>query len=175
MKMEALKLVRRLVYYLLYFVLVITFFYFVSDAALSFFHEGAWPLTEESVLNNVLLPYLYAFLSFGVALLIQFTFIKKPGPLFERKIYAWALIVVFLFHLAITAIVLIVGGVSVKEGMPSIALLVVPCLPLLVMAAAEIFYAGMLLFDICREEKMQKDSTSPHENNEIASTHDYNE
>lgn len=173
--MEALKLVRRLVYYLLYFVLVVTFFYFVSDAALSFFHEGAWPLTEERVLNNVLLPYLYAFLSLGVALLIQFTFIKKPGPLFERKVYAWALVVVFLFHLAITAIVLIVGGVSVKEGMPSIALLIIPSLPLLTLAIGELFYAGIVLFGIRKEEKIQKDSISAHENNEIASTHDYNE
>ena len=173
--METLKLVRRLVYYVLYFVLVVVFFYFATAAGLSFFHEGAWPLTEETVINNVLLPYLYAFLSLGVSLVLQFTFIRKPGPSFERKVYAWALVVVYLFHLAITVIVLIVGGVSVKEGSPSLALLVVPCLPLLVLALGELFYAATILLGLRREGKTQKVSTSVHENNEIASTDDYNE
>ena len=57
--MEALKLVRRLVYYLLYFVLVVTFFYFVSDAALSFFHEGAGaPALPGSLICTLILSAL---------------------------------------------------------------------------------------------------------------------
>lgn len=149
-------LLVKLTSYLLYLASAVVFFYFSISIGLSFFHEGAFPLLEEAMMEKVLLPMLYAGLSFIVMVVSQFILIGKPDSLTETKLYLWANFVVFLFHLAIIAIVLIVAGVAIKDTHPDYAFILVPCvLPLLVAVAEIAFSSGglFLLYKAIREEE----------------------
>lgn len=112
--MEALKILRRIAYYLL-FIVASTLFYKEVLSFAFFPYTETWETFSFGLLfKDVFLPFLYASLSLGIALVAQFLLIGKPKKV-ETTIYPWTLMVYFGIGAVAAIIILAIGLVKIPS------------------------------------------------------------
>ena len=151
--MEARAILKKLALYLVFFVASVIFTYFMTSIGLFFFSEGAFPVEEEPLFGKIVMPIMYAAVALGVSLVVEFGVLGTPSEPTERKIFAWGLVVVFLFHLAVLAVVLIVGSTFIKPEHPDFSFLAVPLVPPLVFVLGQLAYGISMLVSLMRTHK----------------------
>lgn len=159
--MEAWKIIKRLVIYGVFFAAATLFVYFSIIIATA--QYGSSPATHgfSALLTGVYLPLIYAFVSLGAALAVQFFVLGVPAGN-ERKIYDYAL--VFFFGIVICfLLVALAGGLSYLSSSASPispAFLVIGLLPPFFLSAAEEVIAIRGLVSIKKAETAISDKKS---------------
>lgn len=123
--MDATKLLKKLVSYLILIVAGFGFVYFILLAGLNLYTNGrANPLTADSLQQYVILPVIFSFLCLLVLGLDQFLMVKVNDAN-EKRLYSIGLLVYFGALLGYT-LVFFIRSLTSQGTM--LSLLAVPCL-----------------------------------------------
>lgn len=155
--MEALKILRRIAYYLVFLVSATLCFYELISLSLTTYTELWKEMSFDLLLQEVYLPILYAFFSLGIALLVQTLLIRKPSP-FERTIYPWTLMVYFGIGAIVSLIVLAIGlnNVSSEPYNSNPYFLVIPLAIALLFTLSEVFWGFLDWLRGRKEDREEK-------------------
>ncbi len=152
--MEALKILRRIAYYLLFIVASTLFFKELVSLALVTYTEAWGSFSYELLLNKIYLPVLYATICLALALLSQGILIGRPREV-ETSVYPWALIIYFGIGLVSAIIILAIGLVKIpnEPSNKNPFFLVIPLSIAILFTAAEVLWGTLFLF---REKKKER-------------------
>ena len=159
--MEALKILKRIAFYLLFIVASTLCFYSLVSLSLTAYTEAWGNLDFDLVAKEVFLPLLYAFLSLGLALIAQIFLIGKPKQV-ETTLYPWLLIGLFGIG-AVVSLIILGYGLFKLESEPlnqDPIFLIVPLVVALLFTLSEILYGALILLRQKKECKIleQKES-----------------
>lgn len=156
--MEALKILKRIAFYLL-FIVASTLFYREMICFSLFAYTEAWEtFTFDLLAKDVFLPLLYATLSFGIALIAQFLLIGKPKEI-ETTIYPWTLMIYFGVGAIMAVIILAIGLTKIpSEPVNKDPLfLIVPIVIVLLFTLSEVLWGFLYFLKNKKKEKLQED------------------
>lgn len=144
--MEALKILKRIAFYLL-FIVASTLFYREMICFSLFAYKEAWEsFTFDLLAKDVFLPLLYSILSLGIALIAQFLLIGKPKEV-ETTIYPWTLMVYFGIGAVAAIIILAIGlnKIPLEPVNKNPIFLIIPIVIALLFTLSEVLW-GFLYF-----------------------------
>ena len=155
--MEALKVLKRIAYYLLFIVASTLFYREVISFAL-FPYTDAWATFSFDLLfKNVYLPFLYAVLSLAIAIIAQAVLINKPKEV-ETSIYPWTLMVYFGIGLIVAVFILVYG--LLKMGGETVNnnpwFLVIPMIIAILFTLAEVLWGFLYFLGNKKKEKAKE-------------------
>lgn len=156
--MEALKILKRIAFYLL-FIVASTLFYREMICFSLFAYTEAWEtFTFDLLAKDVFLPLLYATLSFGIALIAQFLLIGKPKEI-ETTIYPWTLMIYFGVGAIMAVIILAIGLTKIpSEPVNKDPLfLIVPIVIVLLFTLSEVLWGFLYFLKNKKKEKLKED------------------
>jgi hypothetical protein len=106
--MEALGILKKILYYILFVCASTLFAYFFLEAGLYPYANSLAGLSDVNtpLLQGVYLPIIYSALSLAVALITQF-FLIRPSSWNEKRLYGWGMVIVFGALLAALLVLLI--------------------------------------------------------------------
>ena len=157
MKSDFFLIIRRLAYYLVFYAAVSLMFYFLISSGLYFYTKGS-VFNEASVLSKIVLPSIYAFLSLGVALLVQVFLIGRTYYT-EKKIHSIGNLAFFGILILAMILILVYGLVGLKDGGQATAathnpaFLYLPMIPLGMLCLGEIGFSVFSLTASLKELK----------------------
>lgn len=165
--MEALKILRRIAYYLVFIVASTLCFYELVSLSLTTYTDLWKEWSFDLLLSKVYLPMLYAFLSLGLALLSQALLIRKPTPV-ERNVYPWVLIVYFGIGVVVSAVVLGIGlaNVQAEPINKNPFFLVIPLAVSLLFTLMEVLWGLLNLLRAKKEDLADKKAAEDEEKKE---------
>jgi len=152
--MEALKILRRIAYYLLFIVASTLFFKELVSLALVTYTEIWETFSFELLLNKIYLPVLYATICLALALLSQGILIGRPREV-ETSVYPWTLIIYFGVGLISAIIILAIGLVKIpnEPSNKNPFFLAIPLSIAILFTVAEVLWGTLFLF---REKKKEQ-------------------
>lgn len=156
--MEAFKILKRIAFYLL-FIVASTLFYREMICFSLFAYTEAWEtFTFDLLAKDVFLPLLYATLSFGIALIVQFLLIGKPKEI-ETTIYPWTLMIYFGVGAIMAVIILAIGLTKIpSEPVNKDPLfLIVPIVIVLLFTLSEVLWGFLYFLKNKKKEKLKED------------------
>lgn len=156
--MEALKIIKRIASYAVFFAAATLFLLNSVTVALAPY------IDELHAYENSFLPFMYVVLSFGVMLLFQLLVIGKPKEV-EENIYPWLLIVLFAVMLFVSGIVLGKAIVAyVENNALNVWYAVAGTAPSIILAASEVA-VGIVMFI---KQRIAANKPEPIESNGVA-------
>lgn len=159
--MEALKIIRRIAYYLVFLIASTLFFYEMVSLSLVTYKDG-WDTFSFSLLfKEVYLPFFYAVISLTVALLTEAFLIGKPKEV-ETTIYPWTLIIFFGLGLLFSVIIMVLGLIKILDEPlnkdPSF--LILPLVCSILFTLSEVLWGAIYLFKNKKKEQSKQDNNS---------------
>jgi len=157
--MEALKILKRIAYYLLFIVAATVCFNMLVSLALAPYTDAWGTLSLDLIAEQVYLKVLYVFLSFAIAVVTQACLIKKPSEV-ESVVYPWLLIAYFGIGAAVSIYVLVRGLISINQEIynKNPVFLIIPISLVLIFTIAEMV---MGVFFLRRSKKEIPDEKEP--------------
>lgn len=159
--MEALKIIRRIAYYLVFLIASTLFFYEMVSLSLVTYKDG-WDTFSFSLLfKEVYLPFFYAVISLAVALLTEAFLIGKPKEV-ETTVYPWTLIIFFGLGLLFSVIIMVLGLIKIPDEPlnkdPSF--LILPLVCSILFTLSEVLWGAIYLFKNKKKEQSKQDNNS---------------
>jgi Na+/proline symporter len=155
--MEAFKIIRKLVYYMLFFIASTLVFYFLVGLALTRYTAVADINSDENLIHNVFLPFMYTLLALLVMVVTQFLLIGNPGDS-EKRLYSISLLVFFGVIFGAGLLILAVGLVNIPSNSVSTnpSFFLCALIPALGIGLGEILYGAISLRALAKKAKTIK-------------------
>ena len=148
--MEALKIIKRIVSYLVFVIAASLFLKNSVTVALAYYIDPA------KAFESAFLPAIYSIITLGITLLFELLVIGKPKEV-EKNIYPWVLIVPFAVML-FTSLFIVAEAVVACNDDPSLSVMyaVVGMLPTITLSVIEIAVGAVHFFKNKKEDAPQK-------------------
>lgn len=159
--MEALKIIRRIAYYLVFLIASTLFFYEMVSLSLVTYKDGWDTFSFFLLFKEVYLPFFYAVISLAVALLTEAFLIGKPKEV-ETTVYPWTLIIFFGLGLLFSVIIMVLGLIKIPDEPlnkdPSF--LILPLVCSILFTLSEVLWGAIYLFKNKKKEQSKQDNNS---------------
>jgi Na+/proline symporter len=155
--MEAFKIIRKLVYYMMFFIASTLVFYFLVGLALTRYTVVVDINSDENLIHNIYLPFMYSILALLVMLISQFLLIGNPEDN-EKHLYSISLLVFFGVVFGAGLLILAEGLVNIPDNAVSTdpSFFLCALIPALGIGLGEILYGIISLRDLAKKAKTVK-------------------
>lgn len=155
--MEAFRIIRKISYYLVFFIASTLVFYFLIGLSLTRYTPTSSINSDETLIENIYLPMMYALISLIVMLVVQFLLIGKPSDA-EKRLYSISLLVFFGVLLGAAVLILAEGLVSIPSNAVSTnpGFFLCALAPVFVISLSEVLYGGLGLLALRAKAKNPK-------------------
>lgn len=148
--MEAFKIIKRIVSYIVFVIAASLFFKNSVTVALAYYIDQA------KAFEMAFLPAIYAVLTLGVALLFQLLVIGKPKEI-EKNIYPWVLILPFVVILFTSIFIVFKAIIACKNDIfLDFSYAIIGMIPSIALSAIEIVLGAIFLAKNKKEEPSEK-------------------